>query len=94
MLNLKFKLCHHINSSLSGSDVRYDDSMNLRNILWLAPLPGNSNKGWVAPGTATSRCIKQEAETLDSISIYYLLIVFTVYSVIWSMYSKYSLVRL
>ncbi|XP_021898976.1 uncharacterized protein LOC110815472 isoform X2 [Carica papaya] len=33
-----------------GSDVRYDDSMNLRNILWLAPLPGNSNKGWVAPG--------------------------------------------
>ena len=29
----------------------YDDSMNLRNILWLAPLPSNSSKAWVAPGT-------------------------------------------
>ncbi|KAK9291376.1 hypothetical protein L1049_019322 [Liquidambar formosana] len=33
-----------------GSNVRYDDSMNLRNILWLAPLPSNSTKAWVAPG--------------------------------------------
>ncbi|RVW31594.1 hypothetical protein CK203_091130 [Vitis vinifera] len=33
-----------------GSNVAYDDSMNLRNILWLAPLPSNSSKGWVAPG--------------------------------------------
>ncbi|KAE9593693.1 hypothetical protein Lalb_Chr18g0045761 [Lupinus albus] len=33
-----------------GSNVTYDDSMNLRNILWLAPLPGNSAKSWVAPG--------------------------------------------
>ncbi|XP_019083973.1 PREDICTED: uncharacterized protein LOC104707029 [Camelina sativa] len=33
-----------------GSDVTYDDSMNLRNILWLAPLPSNSSPGWVAPG--------------------------------------------
>ncbi|XP_061357461.1 uncharacterized protein LOC133301780 isoform X2 [Gastrolobium bilobum] len=33
-----------------GSNVTYDDSMNLRNILWLAPLPGNSSKSWVAPG--------------------------------------------
>ncbi|KAJ4968010.1 hypothetical protein NE237_014711 [Protea cynaroides] len=33
-----------------GSNVRYDDSMNLRNILWLAPLPSNSTKEWLAPG--------------------------------------------
>lgn len=33
-----------------GSDVVYDDSMNLRNILWLAPLPSNATKAWVAPG--------------------------------------------
>ncbi|EOY11502.1 hypothetical protein QUC31_009458 [Theobroma cacao] len=33
-----------------GSNVTYDDSMNLRNILWLAPLPSNSTKGWMAPG--------------------------------------------
>ncbi len=31
--------------------MKYDDSMNLRNILWLAPLPSNSSKAWVAPGT-------------------------------------------
>ncbi|KAK6911588.1 hypothetical protein RJ641_023681 [Dillenia turbinata] len=34
----------------TGSNVEYDDSMNLRNILWLAPLPGTSGKDWVAPG--------------------------------------------
>lgn len=33
-----------------GSDVTYDDSMNLRNILWLAPLPSNSSPDWLAPG--------------------------------------------
>ncbi|ESQ32231.1 hypothetical protein EUTSA_v10005730mg [Eutrema salsugineum] len=33
-----------------GSDVKYDDSMNLRNILWLAPLPSKSTPGWLAPG--------------------------------------------
>ncbi|KAK7337745.1 hypothetical protein VNO77_18332 [Canavalia gladiata] len=33
-----------------GSNVKYDDSMNLRNILWLAPLPGDSAESWVAPG--------------------------------------------
>ncbi|WJX80092.1 hypothetical protein P8452_63134 [Trifolium repens] len=33
-----------------GSNVTYDDSMNLRNILWLAPLPDKSTKSWVAPG--------------------------------------------
>ncbi|XP_075523678.1 uncharacterized protein LOC142556218 [Primulina tabacum] len=33
-----------------GSHVAYDDSMNLRNILWLAPLPSNSTKAWLAPG--------------------------------------------
>ncbi|XP_044499517.1 uncharacterized protein LOC123220954 [Mangifera indica] len=33
-----------------GSNVTYDDSMNLRNILWLAPLPSNSAKGWLAAG--------------------------------------------
>ncbi|CAN8277153.1 unnamed protein product [Cochlearia groenlandica] len=34
-----------------GSDVKYeDDSMNLRNILWLAPLPSKSTKDWLAPG--------------------------------------------
>uniref|UniRef100_A0A0A9FWP5 Uncharacterized protein n=1 Tax=Arundo donax TaxID=35708 RepID=A0A0A9FWP5_ARUDO len=32
------------------SDVAYDDSMNLRNILWLAPLPSNETKAWLAPG--------------------------------------------
>ncbi|WOL04036.1 hypothetical protein Cni_G12757 [Canna indica] len=33
-----------------GSNVVYDDSINLRNILWLAPLPSNITKSWVAPG--------------------------------------------
>ncbi|KAM0922220.1 hypothetical protein ACQ4PT_006318 [Festuca glaucescens] len=34
----------------AGSDVPYDDSMNLRNILWLAPLASNETKAWSAPG--------------------------------------------
>lgn len=38
---------------LSGSNVTYDDSMNLRNILWLAPNPGDSDESWVAPGIST-----------------------------------------
>ncbi|OAY44040.1 hypothetical protein MANES_08G117600v8 [Manihot esculenta] len=33
-----------------GSTVTYDDSMNFRNILWLAPFPSNSSKAWAAPG--------------------------------------------
>ncbi|XP_057961140.1 uncharacterized protein LOC131153105 [Malania oleifera] len=33
-----------------GSTVTYDDSMNFRNILWLAPLPGDSTEPWAAPG--------------------------------------------
>ncbi|CAA7024720.1 unnamed protein product [Microthlaspi erraticum] len=33
-----------------GSDVKYGDEMNLRNILWLAPLPSKSAPGWLAPG--------------------------------------------
>nr|GMD46892.1 T-box protein 41 [Ipomoea batatas] len=33
-----------------GSNVTYDDSINLRNILWLAPLPSESTKEWLAPG--------------------------------------------
>ncbi|KAI5658731.1 hypothetical protein M9H77_27524 [Catharanthus roseus] len=33
-----------------GSNVTCDNSMNLRNILWLAPLPSNSTKTWLAPG--------------------------------------------
>ncbi|CAH8382003.1 unnamed protein product [Eruca vesicaria subsp. sativa] len=33
-----------------GSDVKYGDSINLRNILWLAPLPNKSGTGWLAPG--------------------------------------------
>ncbi|KAK8946320.1 hypothetical protein KSP39_PZI006365 [Platanthera zijinensis] len=35
---------------VSGSNVLYDDSMNLRNILWLAPLLSNVTKAWLAPG--------------------------------------------
>lgn len=34
----------------TGSNVKYDESMNLRNILWLAPLPDTSAKAWLAPG--------------------------------------------
>jgi len=34
----------------AGSNVQYDDSMNLRNILWLAPLPSKETKAWLAPG--------------------------------------------
>ncbi|OAY70323.1 hypothetical protein ACMD2_22913, partial [Ananas comosus] len=33
-----------------GSNVAYDDSLNLRNILWLAPMPSNITRSWVAPG--------------------------------------------
>lgn len=47
MLNIIIWLCSW---SFSGSNVAYDDSMNLRNILWLAPLPSNSTRAWVAPG--------------------------------------------
>lgn len=36
---------------LLGSNVAYDESMNLRNILWLAPLPCNVTKAWLAPGS-------------------------------------------
>ncbi|XP_050225640.1 uncharacterized protein LOC126675101 isoform X2 [Mercurialis annua] len=32
-----------------GSDVPYDNSMNLRNILWLAPFPSNSSTAWLSP---------------------------------------------
>lgn len=35
-----------------GSNVIYDDSMNLRNILWLAPMPSNSTKAWSTAGTS------------------------------------------
>ncbi|KAL1802277.1 hypothetical protein ACET3Z_030924 [Daucus carota] len=34
----------------AGSNVQYDESMNLRNILWLAPLPDTSTTAWLAPG--------------------------------------------
>ncbi|KAI4369389.1 hypothetical protein MLD38_017831 [Melastoma candidum] len=34
----------------TDSDVTYDDSMNLRNILWLAPIPDTSSRSWIAPG--------------------------------------------
>ncbi|KAK3441595.1 hypothetical protein EUGRSUZ_B01914 [Eucalyptus grandis] len=34
----------------TGSNVIYDDSMNLRNILWLAPLPSSSTDSWESPG--------------------------------------------
>ncbi|XP_006349750.1 uncharacterized protein [Solanum tuberosum] len=33
-----------------GTNVSYDDSMNLHNILWLAPLASNSSNEWLAPG--------------------------------------------
>ncbi|MCL7026185.1 hypothetical protein MKW94_013674 [Papaver nudicaule] len=33
-----------------GSNMVYDESMNLMNILWLAPLPSTSSKDWLAPG--------------------------------------------
>ncbi|XP_038702715.1 uncharacterized protein LOC119999297 isoform X2 [Tripterygium wilfordii] len=35
-----------------GSNVNYDESMNLRNILWLAPLPSNSTEEWLAPDSS------------------------------------------
>ncbi|KAL9233312.1 hypothetical protein vseg_008330 [Gypsophila vaccaria] len=33
-----------------GTNVVYDEEMNFRNILWLAPMPSSSSKDWVAPG--------------------------------------------
>ncbi|CAN6468913.1 unnamed protein product [Victoria cruziana] len=42
---------YHMGYCQIGSNVRYDKSMNFRNILWLAPLPGESRfSPWVAPG--------------------------------------------
>lgn len=52
--------CDDINFCLSGSDATYDDSMNLRNILWLAPLPSNSCKACVAPGMFLNPHVKQQ----------------------------------
>ncbi|KAL5713030.1 hypothetical protein ACHQM5_015146 [Ranunculus cassubicifolius] len=40
---------HNMGYCQRGSNVAYDDMMNLRNILWLAPLPSNSSKAWIAP---------------------------------------------
>jgi len=44
----------HLGYCQTGSFVAYDCSMNLRNILWLAPLPDCSNRKcssqWLAPG--------------------------------------------
>ncbi|XP_057817839.1 uncharacterized protein LOC131030902 isoform X1 [Cryptomeria japonica] len=44
----------HLGYCQTGSNLPYDYSMNLRNILWLAPLPDCSNKKcstqWLAPG--------------------------------------------
>ncbi|KAF0907673.1 hypothetical protein E2562_020445 [Oryza meyeriana var. granulata] len=34
----------------AGSNIECNDSINLRNILWLAPLPSNETKTWLAPG--------------------------------------------
>ena len=52
--------CDDNSFCLSGSNVAYDDSMNLRNILWLAPLPSNSSKGWVAPGMSPNPHLTQQ----------------------------------
>lgn len=46
----KEKFPYNLGYCHKGSNVTYDDSMNLRNILWLAPLPSNSTKDWLAPG--------------------------------------------
>lgn len=56
---------------LSGSNVTYDDSMNLRNILWLAPLPDKSSKSWVAPGTLNKVNILLSFTLNFMISYYY-----------------------
>lgn len=47
----------HLGYCQVGSPLPYDDSMNLRNILWLAPMPDcspkncTSNASWLAPGS-------------------------------------------
>ncbi|XP_057465015.1 uncharacterized protein LOC130754778 [Actinidia eriantha] len=41
---------HNMGYCQIGSNVVYDDSMNLRNILWLAPMPSNSKDAFSAPG--------------------------------------------
>lgn len=46
----KEKFPYNMGFCQTGSNVMYDDSMNLRNILWLAPLPSNVTKAWLAPG--------------------------------------------
>ncbi|XP_068660131.1 uncharacterized protein [Aristolochia californica] len=43
-----------------GSNMRYDDSINLRNILWLAPLPSNTTKAWLAPDARPEGIIYKE----------------------------------
>lgn len=45
-----FFLLQILEDLVSWSNVVYDDSMNFRNILWLAPLPSDSTKAWLAPG--------------------------------------------
>ncbi|KAK0600949.1 hypothetical protein LWI29_019896 [Acer saccharum] len=46
----KYVFPYNMGYCQKGSNVTYDDSMNFRNILWLAPLPNKSAKGWEAPG--------------------------------------------
>jgi hypothetical protein len=48
---MHISLFHPFSSYLTGSNVPYDDSMNLRNILWLAPFPSNQTRAWLAPGS-------------------------------------------
>ncbi|KAH0994864.1 hypothetical protein GBA52_018728 [Prunus armeniaca] len=75
-----------------GSNVRYDDSMNLRNILWLAPLPSNSTKAWVAPGVLVALDAHPEGIIYRDLIPEYVNFARTIYEGLYHMLSLHRLV--
>lgn len=62
-----------------GSNVAYDNTMNLRNILWLAPLPSKVTKAWEAPGVLVTLDARPEGIIYEKLVPYYVDIFRTIY---------------
>ncbi|XP_074312260.1 uncharacterized protein LOC141647819 isoform X1 [Silene latifolia] len=62
-----------------GTNVAYDKEMNLRNILWLAPMPSTSSKDWVAPGVLVVLDAHPEGIIYRDLIPYYVQVARTIY---------------